>query len=160
MSANSPNTPATTTKPKFFSGVGCWGSLVVIVVSLFLYAIACITPAMVFDKDTWLGIQVLALGWQGLFLGQLAWFANAFWLLSLLLAFFRRWFLTLGATAITIFIALDALSFVGTQVPLDEANVNHMLFHSYSIGYYFWMASLVTVGIGAIMMWLVTLKTK
>ena len=121
-------------KPSFFSGVGCWGSLVVIGVSLLLFMIACATPAMVFDKETWPGIQVLVLGWQGVFLGQFAWFANAFWSLSLLLVFFRRWILTLVATFITLLISLDALSFVGTKVPLDEAFVNTMFFQSYHVG--------------------------
>jgi hypothetical protein len=141
---------------KFFSGVGCWGSIVVIGVSLLLFMIACATPAMVFDKETWPGIQVLVLGWQGVFLGQFAWFANAFWSLSLLLVFFRRWFLTLVATFITFLISLDALSFVGTKVPLDEAFVNTMFFQSYHVGYYVWMASIGVVGVGAAAMWFIT----
>ena len=126
--------------------------------SLLLFAIACATPAMVFDKETWLGIEVLVIGWQGLFLGQLAWFANAFWFLSLLLAFFRRWILTLAASFVTMLIALDALSFVGTKVPLDEGFVNTMLFQSYHVGFYFWMASLVVVGIGAVVMWIISTR--
>ena len=145
-------------KPRFFSGVGCWGSLAVIGSSLLLYVIACATPAMVFDKETWLGIEVLVIGWQGLFLGQLAWFANAFWFVSLLLAFFRRWILTLTASFITMLIALDALSFVGTKVPLDEGFVNTMFFQSYHVGFYFWMASLSIVGVGALVMWIISIR--
>jgi len=140
----------------FFSGAGWWGSLVVIAVSLFLFLLACATPAMVFDKETWLGIQVLVLGWQGFFLGQFAWFANLFWLLSLLLVLLRRWVLALVATLLAILVALDALSFFGTKVPLDEAFVNTMVFHSYHLGFYSWVASIAAVGIGAAVMWIVT----
>ena len=159
MNANSP-TAQPAAKPSFFSGVGCWAGLAIIVVSLFLYFIACITPAMVFDKETWLGIKVLVLGWQGILLAQFAWFANGFWLLSLLLVFLRRWFLTIGATALTVLIALDSFLFLGQQIPLDEANVNHMVFQFYHIGFYFWLASLAVVGIGAGVIWLITRKIK
>ena len=143
-------------KPRFFSGVGCWGSLVVVGSSLLLYVIACATPAMVFDKETWRGIEVLVIGWQGVFLGQFAWFANGFWFLSLLLAFFRRWILTLAATLVSLLVALDALSLVGTKIPLDEGFVNSMIFQSYHIGFYFWMASIGIVGFGALAMWIIT----
>jgi hypothetical protein len=143
-------------KPNFFSGVGCWGSLAIWLVSLFFFFLACATPAMVFDKETWPGIQVLALGWEGTFLGQFAWFANAFWLLSLLLVFLRRWLLTLAVTMIAVLVSLDALAFPGTTVPLDEGGVNTMVFQSYHVGFYFWMASLGAVGIGSVVMWIIT----
>lgn len=149
-----------TPKPRFFSGIGCWASLAVIVASMFLYFIACITPAMVFDKETWLGYQVLLAGLLGVFLGQFAWFANIFWGLSLLLVFFRRWFMTIAATGMTVLIALDAFAFIGARVPLDEANVNAMVFQSYHVGFYFWLASLLAVGVGAVVAWVVTRLAK
>jgi hypothetical protein len=156
MSVNSSAmTKPATAKRGFFSGVGCWGSLVVILVSLFLYVIACVAPAMVFDKETWRGFEVLLSGWMGVFLGQFAWFANLFWGLSLLLALLRRWFLTMAATILTFLIALDAFSFVGAKVPLDEAFVNSMIFRSYHIGFYFWLASIAAVGIGAMVVWVI-----
>lgn len=159
MSANPSVTAAPQdrkSKPSFFSGAGCWGSLAVIAFSLFLFLLACATPAMVYDKQTDLGIQVLAVGWLGILLGQFAWYANLFWLLSLLLAFFRRWILTLAASMVATLIALDALSFFGATVPLDEASVNTMVFKSYHVGFYLWMVSIVVVGIGAAVMWFVT----
>jgi hypothetical protein len=162
MNSSAPSLSGTTVharKPGFFSGIGCWASLAIIVVSGFLYLVACATPAMVFDKETWRGYEVLLIGWQGVFLGQFAWFANAFWALSLLLVFFRRWFLTLGATVFTVLIALDSFTFIGAKVPLDEANVNSMIFNSYHIGFYFWLASLAAVGIGALIAWVVTRAT-
>jgi hypothetical protein len=160
MSVNSSATVQPAPKPSFFSGIGCWGSLAVIVVSMFLYLIACIAPAMVFDKETWQGYEVLLIGWQGAFLGQFAWFANMFWVLSLLLVLFRRWFLTIAATGLSFFIALDSLSFIGTKVPLDEAFVNTMIFQSYHVGFYFWLASLIAVGVGAMVMWIITQLVK
>jgi hypothetical protein len=141
---------------RFFSGVGCWGSLVVILVSLVLYAAACVTPAMVFDKETYYGYQVLLMGWMGLFLGQIGWYANLLWLLSLLLAFFRRWLLTLIMTVLTVLVASDAFSFVGAKVPLDEGNVNSMIFNYYHVGFYLWLASLAAVGLGAVTVWVIT----
>lgn len=159
MSANTPVAAEPRdkkSKPGFLSGAGCWGSLAIWLVSLFLFLLACFTPAMVFDKETWPGVQVLALGWQGVLLGQFAWFANPFWLLSLLLAFLRRWLLTLAATLVAALVALDALSFLGTTVPLDEGFVNTMVFKSYHVGFYFWMASIAVVGLGAMVMWIIT----
>ena len=118
------------TKPRFFSGIGCWASLAVVGASLFLFLIGCVTPAMVFDKETWFGYSVLLGGWMGIFLGQLAWYANLFWALSLLLAFFRRWILTTIVGGLALLISFDAFSFVGTKVPLDEAFVNVMYFQN------------------------------
>jgi hypothetical protein len=146
--------PAKSKRP-FFSGVGCWGSLAVILVSLILYVLACALPAMVFDEQTWRGYEVVLSGWMGVFLGQFAWFANFFWWLSLVLTLLRRWFLTIAATALACFIAFDAFSFIGKQVPLDEAFVNTMLFKSYDFGFYFWLASIVAVGIGALGVWVI-----
>ena len=152
------NSPAA--KPSFFSGIGCWASLGVIGVSLFLYIIACATPAMVLEKETWRGYEVLWMGWMGFFLGQFAWFANLFWFLGLLLAFFRRWILTFILSGLALLISLDAFSFVGTRIPLDEANVNTTLFLRYDIGFYFWLASLAAVVLGAAMAWLITRVKK
>ncbi len=99
---------------------------------------------------------MLALGWQGFFLGQFAWFANLFWLLSLPLVFIRRWILALIAALMAILVAHEAFSFFGATIPLDEAFVNTMVFRSYHVGFYFWVASIAVVGIGAGLMWLVT----
>lgn len=143
-------------KPGFFTGIGCWASLAVVGASLFLFLVACVTPAMVFSKDTWFGYGVLFGGWEGLFLGQFAWFANPFWALSLLLAFFRRWILTIIVGGVAVLIAFDAFAFIGARVPLDEANVNSMIFQSYHIGFYFWLASLLIVPLGAVTAWFVT----
>ena len=147
--------PISDSKPRegFVTPRGCLLGLAVGGISLLLYVIACIAPAMVFDKETWNGLQVLVLGWQGIFLGQFAWYANPFWFLSLVLAFFRRWILTCGAAVLALLIALDALSFVNTRVPLDEAFVNTMVFQSYHMGFYFWLASLAWVGLGALTVW-------
>ena len=72
MSENSPaQITQPKTKPRFFSGIGCWAGLAVIGISLILYLIACATPAMVLEKETWRGYEVLLLGWQGFFLGSL-----------------------------------------------------------------------------------------
>lgn len=151
-----PSTPQPKSKPGFFSGIGCWASLAVVATSLFLYLIACVAPAMVLEKGIWRGYEVLLLGWQGFFLGQFAWFANPFWSLSLLLAFFRRWILTFIVSGIALLIASDAFSFVGKRIPLDEANVNATVFLRYDLGFYFWLASLGIVVIGAVIAWGVT----
>lgn len=61
-----------------FTSRACIFSLAVVAVSLLLYLAACIMPAMVFDREQWTGLQVLVFGWQGIFLGQFAWYANLF----------------------------------------------------------------------------------
>jgi hypothetical protein len=141
-------------KRPFFSGAGCWGSLAVILASLVLYIAACALPTMVFNKQMWRGYEVLLSGWMGVFLGQFAWFANFFWWLGLVLTFLRRWFLTMAATALAFLIASDAFSFIGKTVPLDEAFVNTMIFKSYDIGFYFWLASIAAIGVGALGVWI------
>lgn len=152
-------TNSATPKPGFFSGIGCWASLAIVATSLFFYLIACVTPAMVLAKGIWRGYEVLIMGWMGFFLGQWAWFANPFWLLSLLLVFFRRWILTFIVGGFALLIAFDAFSFVGKTIPLDEANVNTTVFLRYDFGFYFWLASLGVVMIGAVVAWIVTLVT-
>lgn len=158
MSIDTP-APPTQSKPRFFAGIGCWASLAVVASSLFLYLIACAAPAMVLEKETWRGYQVLIMGWMGFFLGQLAWFANPFWFLSLLLAFFRRWILTFIVSGIAMLIAFDAFSFVGKTIPLDEANVNTTIFLRYDLGFYFWLAALIAMPAGALVAWVVTRAT-
>lgn len=122
-------------------------------ISLVLYVVACVTPAMVFDRETWSGLQVLVLGWQGILLGQFAWYANLFWALSVVLAFFRKWILTCATAVLALVIGLDGLSFVNARVPLDEAFVNTMVFRSYQVGFYFWLASLIWLAVAAAAAW-------
>jgi hypothetical protein len=45
---------------------------------------------------------------------------------------------------------------VGAKVPLDEGNVNSMIFNYYHVGFYLWLASLTAVGLGAIVVWIIT----
>lgn len=150
ISSGSQTTPG---KRKFFSGPGCWSSLAVVLASLFWFVLACLTPAMLFDIKAYSGFDVLLLGWMGIFLGQFAWFANLFWLLSLLLAGLRQWLLALIAIFLAFLVAMHSFTFFGTEVPLDEAFVNTMIFQSYRIGFYFWLLSFVVVALGSIAVW-------
>ena len=78
-------------------------------------------------------------------------------MLSLPLAFFRRWILTFIVSGFALLIAQDAFSFVGKTIPLDEANVNTTIFLRYDLGFYFWLASLIAIPVGALIAWIVTL---
>jgi hypothetical protein len=63
-----------------------WGRLVapiMVCLSALLFVIACVLPAFALRevvggtaRDDWSGGAILALGWLGLFIGNLGWFAN------------------------------------------------------------------------------------
>jgi hypothetical protein len=141
-------TPSPSDKP------GAIGSrLGVLAASLILYLIACALPALYLAGDrtqTMRGVEVLALGWQGLLIGQFAWFANGPWLISLFLVWFRRP-LTAAVLAFLAFaLAQDTWRLFGQEIPADEGGVNQFYLERLGPGAYLWMASIALVVVGAL----------
>lgn len=72
------------------------GRLAVLLTSLTLLVIACSLPALIFkrsggDLEVWSGAKTLLLGWMGILVKQMAWYANPVMCLSLIFLLFRRW---------------------------------------------------------------------
>ena len=122
--------------------------LVVLSPSLFLYAIACATPAIEFlrngvDPERWYGIEALLLGWQGVFIGQFGWFANPILLLAYVLILFRRFLAGAIFAIVSVGVAANSLQLFHQHIPGDEGDVTHLEVKAFGIGFYIWVASLL-----------------
>src|ERR1700744_3417370 len=118
-----------------------------ILLSGIAYVAACCLPALRWQNDNkgfeiMLGLRALAVGWSGIFAGVLAWFANPFWFLALVLAFFRKPWLGSIAGAIALLIALTVFNVVGRELPGDEGNVTKTRIVAVLPGAYVWFASI------------------
>ncbi len=88
-----------------------------LMVSAVLYLIACCIPALEFKNSNspntvmW-GANALAVGWSGIFAGVMAWYANPFWLLGLLLGVFHKKPFAVIAGSMGIAIACTAFSII------------------------------------------------
>ena len=134
------------------------GQAAVLLTSLICYFLACILPALHFvnsgnGPDPMSGFNILMIGWMGVFVGQFAWFANPFLLLSAILFIFRKWRFALAFMMIALTISLDTFMLFGQEIPADEANVNKLTLVSLGPGYYLWMASMLSILLGAIGLW-------
>lgn len=133
--------------------------LVVWLLSFLLFTIACLTPALRFEAQSrneptiYNGFEVLLMGWMGIFLGFLGWYANLPFFLGLFFFFFRRWLLTLSCLLLALALALTSPDIVGKGIPLDEAMVNMAGPGSLQIGYVFWLASMVVILLGDPVLW-------
>lgn len=118
-------------------------------ISITLYFVACVTPALGFDKQTWPGYQVAMIGGMGVLLGQFGWLAN--------LPLFAAWVL-LGLGKVragricalaALLIAAHTFTLFGQNVPMDEGGMNHMRLQTLLPGFYLWIASILTALIGS-----------
>jgi hypothetical protein len=118
-----------------------------VLISLLLFVIACALPALEFknsDKpnDVMLGLRALAVGWSGIFAAIIAWYANPFWLASLVLAYLRRPVLATVLGIIAVTLAATTISIVGRELPGDEGNVTKTTVIRLLPGFYVWIASI------------------
>ncbi len=121
-----------------------------LLISVALYAIACCLPALEFKNsaspnDVMLGVRALAVGWSGIFGGVTAWYANPFWVFSLLLAWLRRPLLAIVAAGIAVAIACTIFSDLGRELPGDEGGVTRTTMVRLLPGFYAWVASMIVV---------------
>jgi len=95
---------------------------------------------------------VLASGWRGVFGGEIAWFANVFFLLSMTARLFRlhtsSLFTSLGA------IAVGLLSLRANQWWFNEGSPTPIT--GLGPGFYFWIGSFVVLAVDAARMRLVS----
>ena len=145
-----------------------WGiilvQLVVFVSSLSLLVLACILPALNFigsnGIENYDGFTTLWMGWMGIFIGQFGWYANPFIFFSTILFIFRRWFLSILFTVLSLLISLSTLALFYQEIPGDEANVNKLHLVSLGPGYYLWIASMSMIGLGSVILWFATKQIK
>jgi hypothetical protein len=123
---------------------------IVLIVSAVLFTIACCLPALEFTKtqnarDVLSGINVLAVGWSGIFAGVIGWYANPVWFAGLLLAFVGK--PRIGAIVGLAALAIGCTTFTlfGKSLPADEGGVNQMALTRTLAGCYVWLASLAAL---------------
>jgi hypothetical protein len=125
----------------------------VIVASLLLYALACATPCLEFQKDgrlwIWNGLDSLGGGWIGLFFSQFAWLANPLWLAGLLLLAWRRWTAAMICALLALLFAANTFLLLHKQLPGDEGGMTRMELQRLLVGFYFWLASFAAAAGGA-----------
>ena len=120
---------------------------IVLGVSVILFGIACCLPALEFSKnqdskDVLSGINVLAVGWSGIFAGVIAWYANVLWVIGLVLGLLGKPKLAAVAGVLALLTGCTTFSLFGQQLPADEGGVNHMSLTRTLPGCYVWLASL------------------
>ena len=126
-----------------------------LIVSAVLFGAACSMPALEFRNSQspntvmW-GASALAVGWSGIFAGVVAWYANPFWLLGLILGFLRKPTPAAVAGAIALAIAGTTFSILGRQLPGDEGGVTKTTVIRLLPGCYVWMASLLAVPLASV----------
>jgi hypothetical protein len=128
---------------------------IALLASVALFVLACAMPALEFKNsngstDVMLGLRALVVGWSGLFAAVMAWYANPFWLLGLILAYLRKPMFAMVAGVMAIAIAATVFSVVGRELPGDEGNVTKTTIIKLLPGCYVWLASLVLLPITAL----------
>lgn len=127
--------------------------LVTLGVFCLFFILACGLPVLHVDKGdpVWPGYQVVWAGALGVFIGQFAWFANLFAAGAMIcfLAGAKRAAMLLSLIAL--FISTDTFRLFRQEILLDEAGVNKARLQSLGIGFYFWMAALITPLVAALL---------
>jgi hypothetical protein len=137
------------------------GHWIPIVVSLIFFVLACVFPALVFSNLLKDNEQIIA-GWGALFFGpiamydgQFAWCANPLLLFSMVALSFRSWKITIFLSVLTLLMATNSLLlfrhplFMGCDGCSGDSS-NLYLLQYFHIGFYFWIASIMTIGIAAV----------
>lgn len=128
---------------------------IALLTSVALFLLACGMPALEFKKstgatDVMFGLRALVVGWSGVFAAVMAWYANPFWLLGVILACFRKSMFAALAGIVAIAIATTVFSIIGRELPGDEGNVTKTTVVKLLPGCYLWIASLVLIPLAAL----------
>ena len=121
----------------------------ILIASLVLFAVACCLPALEFtkngNKDAMVGINVLGVGWSGIFEGVFGWYANPIAVLSIALGFFGKPKLAAIAGLVALLTGCTTFTLFGRDLPADEGGVTHMMLTRTLPGCYVWLASLAVL---------------
>jgi hypothetical protein len=130
----------------------------VVLACLALFLVACAAPALEFldtnakSLNVMQGFQILLMGWMGVFVGQLAWFANPLFALGLLLLSLRRRTAALVCGTGAMLAAGDTFVLFSQQLPANEGGVGKLILQHLRAGFYFWAAALVLLPLGALIL--------
>lgn len=123
--------------------------------SIAIYALACALPAATLvgeDVTVQRGLGLALLGWLAVTLGQYGWFANLFWIVGMLLALFRRYLGAAITVACGMLLALQTLTILGREVPLDTSGSNNAIVQQLNSGFYLWLLSMLVLVAGALLL--------
>jgi hypothetical protein len=139
--------PPTPTPPAIPPSV--WRRWLIPRISIALYFVACLVPALGFDKRTWSGFEALFMGTIGILTGQFAALANPLLFAAWPLLGLGR--LNWGRLCCVAALALAATTFTvfSQDVPMDEGGVNHMRLQRLLPGFYLWISSMLVALIGS-----------
>ncbi len=125
-----------------------------VILSLVLYALACVTPAVEFQSYTiehgqkimgqnisWYGWTCLYKGLMAIFVGQFAQFANIFYVVGLMMLQ-EKSFITAGLCSLFALLSgLHTLLLGKMNIYNDDAGLVKLMYLNPQIGFYLWMAS-------------------
>jgi hypothetical protein len=120
-----------------------------ILISIALFLAACALPALEFKRswgppEVWRGWEVLAFGWNGVFFYILGWLANPLWIASLVYALPGKPKAAVAGWLALLFAATILIDMRRT-LPGDEGGVTTQTISRLLPGFYFWIASLLTL---------------
>jgi hypothetical protein len=134
--------------------------ILIIGISAVLYSIACIVPALAFVNNnyadsyqTWSGFDLLAIGWMGVLIGQLGWYANPLLWLGVVALLLRRLYIAMALVCLSLCLALNTFFLYLQPVPADAASTNRLLFQHPQVGFFLWIGSILVIGAGAVFLW-------
>ncbi len=126
-----------------------------VALSVALFVLACVTPCLEMSRKSdpvWYGLRILSLGWLGILVGQVAWFANPLWLISVLLLASRKWIAAIIFSGLALLVAANTLLLFVMPLPADESGMNKTSLERFRIGFYCWLASLAVPFVRACLM--------
>lgn len=145
----------------------------IIVLSLVLFTLACVTPALEFQSYqviqnkkvlgelvTWFGWVCLYKGLMAIFIGQFAQFANIFYVVALLMLQEKSYLTAAMSSLFALLSGLHTFCLGKMNVYNDDAGVVKLTFLHPSIGFYLWMASFLVLLALSIGLMLEHAKTK
>lgn len=91
------------------------------------------------------GINVLGVGWSGIFAGVFGWYANPVAVLALGAGFFGKPKWAAIARLVALLIGCTTFNMFGRDLPADEGGVNQMMLSRTLAGCYVWLASLAVL---------------
>ena len=115
--------------------------LAISLVSIGLYVSSLFLPALILERGTLRGTHVLAFGWYGLLMMNLAWFANAGYAYALSQMLCMRY--RCARWAIIVAIVLSTQSWMADSWWFDEGRGTPIT--SLGSGYYVWTLSLIAL---------------
>jgi hypothetical protein len=121
--------------------------------SLALFALSLVLPAfreVGLRADAEAGYVILATGYFGALVGQVAWFANPLWVAALVYLLRRRWKAAAIAACLAVGVAAESLLLYSTGIPSDSGRTIPVRLLA---GFWVWWSGLWVLAAGALVLW-------